>query len=105
MLYKIDESELTIEGVREESDAIYDAIESRIEEFNYIDRRATSFRYPVEKDGKPTLGAPLYEEEMLQVKGVVEALEFYLGGISCGVYETSNAAIEALVGDQYGITE
>ena len=95
LLYQIDSSELAIEGVREEFDAKYDAIESRIKEFNDIDSRATSFRYPVEKDGTATLGTPLYDEEMLQVKDIVEALEHYLAGMSCGVYEISNAVLEA----------
>jgi len=89
--YKIDASELDIEGVREEIDEKYNAIESRIREFNDIDERATSFRYPVEKrSGEPTLGIPLSNDELLQVKGVVEALEFYLSGISCGVNETTS---------------
>ena len=96
LLYKIDASELAIEGVREEIDEKYDAIEARIKEFNDIDKRATTFRYPEEKSGEPTLGTPLYEEELLQVKGAVEALEFYLAGISCGVHESSNEVLEAL---------
>ena len=96
LLYKIDENELAIAGLRQESDVKYDAIENRIKEFHDIDERATRFRYPVEKTGAPTLGIPLYEEELLQVKSVVEALEFYLSGISCGVYETINGVLEAL---------
>jgi hypothetical protein len=96
LLYKIDANELAIEGVRQESDVKYDAIENRIKEFNDIDKRATSFRYPVEKTEEPTLGIPLYENELLQVKDVVEALEFYLSGISCGVYETINGVLETL---------
>ena len=96
LLYKIDASELDIEGVREEVDVKYDAIENRIKEFNDVDRRATSFRYPVEKSGEPTLGIPLSKGELLHVKGVVDALEFYLSGISSGVYETINEVLEAL---------
>ena len=96
LLYKIDASELAVEGVREEADEKYGAIENRIEEFNEIDRRATSFRYPVEKDGEATSGIPLYEEELLQVKGVIAALDLYLSGISCGVHETINEVLEEL---------
>ena len=95
LLHQIGGTELAIESVREEFDAKCDAIESRIKEFNDIDRHATNFRYPMEKDGTATLGTPLSKEEMLQVKGVVEALEYYLAGISCGVYETSNAVLKA----------
>lgn len=97
LLYKVDADELAVEGVCEEFDAIYDAIEERIKEFNGIDERATSFRYPEEKNGEPTLGAPLGVEELLQVKSVVDVLEFYLAGIRCGVSETVGETLEALV--------
>ena len=80
----------------EETEALHDAIERRIREFDDIDRRATSFRYPVEQNGNPPLGVPLYDGELLQVKGVVDALEYYLAGISCGVHETSSQICEAL---------
>lgn len=97
LLYKVDADELLIEGVREELDAKYDAIEERIKEFSDIDERATTFRYPEEKNGEPTLGAPLAVAELLQVKSVVDALEFYLAGIRTGVSETISNALEALV--------
>ena len=100
LLNEIDRSELAIEGVREEADAKYNAIESRITEFSDIDKGATGFRYPVQRDGTATLGTPLSKEEMLQVKGVVEALEYYLAGISCGVYETSTAVFKANQGKE-----
>ena len=96
LLYQIDASELDIEGVREQVDAKYDAIENRIKEFNDVDGQATSFRYPVKKNGEPTLGIPLSKSELLHVKGVVDALEFYLSGISCGVHETITGVLEAL---------
>ena len=97
LLYKVDADELAIEGVREETDDKYDAIEERIKEFSDIDARATTFRYPEEKNGEPTLGAPLGVEELLQVKSVVDALEFYLAGIRCGVSETISKTLEVLV--------
>ncbi len=96
LLYRVDANELATEGVREQSDAKYDAIEDRIKEFDDIDRKATSFRYPVDKNGKPTAGVALGHKEMLQVKNVVAALEFYLSGIGCGVSEAVNEAHEAL---------
>ena len=96
LLYKIDADELAIEGVREETDEKFDAIENRIKEFNDIDERATSFRYPVEKDGEPTSGVPLSKDELLQVKGATDALELYLSGISCGVHETISGMYESL---------
>ena len=97
LLYKVDADELAVEGVREETDSKYDAIEERIKEFSGIDERATSFRYPEEHTGEPTLGAPLDVKELVQVKSVVDVLEFYLDGIRCGVSETVSAALEALV--------
>ena len=97
LLYKIDASELAIEGVREEIDEKYDAIEQRIQEFHDIDERSTSFRYPVERGGEPALGTPLSNDELLQVKSVVDAFHFYLSGISCGVAETTSALLDELV--------
>ncbi len=97
LLCKIDAGELAIEGVRKEINEKYDAIGNRIKEFNDIDERATSFRYPVERtNGEPTLGIPLSNDELLQVKSVVNALEFYLSGISCGVAETTSALLDEL---------
>lgn len=98
LLYKIDADELAIEGVRKETDEKYDAIENRIKEFNDIDEQSTSFRYPVERrSGEPTLGIPLSNDELLQVKSVVDALESYLSGIICGVAETTSALLDELV--------
>ena len=96
LLLKIDANAVGEGEALEESNALYDVIESRIREFNDIDRRATSFRYPVQKNGEPTPGVPLYDGELLQVKGVVNALEYYLAGISCRVHETSSQICEAL---------
>ena len=97
LLYKIDASDLTIEGVREEIDAKYDVIEQRIKEFHDIDSTATRFRYPEDKNGNPSSGVLLDKSELLQVKGVIEALEYYLSGISCGIAETTSAILEELV--------
>ena len=96
LLDRIDSDAINTDELLEERDTLYDAIEARIKEFDDIDQRATSFRYPVEKNGKPTLGLPLYKPELVQVKGVVDALDYYLAGISCGIDEISSQICEAL---------
>ena len=96
LLDRIDSYAVGTDELPEERNTLYDAIEARVKEFDDIDRRATSFRYPVEKSGETTLGVPLYKPELIQVKGVVEALDYYLAGISCGVDETSSQVCEAL---------
>jgi hypothetical protein len=96
LLDQIDSYVVGTDELPEDRNDLYDAIEARIREFSDIDQRATSFRYPVEKNGEPTPGVPLYKEELVQVKGVVDALDYHLGGISCGVHDISSQVCEAL---------
>ena len=74
----------------------YDAIQGRVGEFHQIDRGSTAFRYPVSRDGEPSLKKLACDQQavtptinLMQVKWVVNGIAAFLEGTIDMAYEAS----------------
>lgn len=72
-----------------------DIIEDRLKELNSVDIRSDSFRYPVDKQGKPTL-AGLRHINLKHLKEVVQGISNFLDDSSIGMGEYLNAKHEMM---------
>ena len=96
LLLVIDDEVRTNDAAFAEANAIYDAIEERIKEFNRIDPKSFNFRYPTDQKMKERILAPLPgDQELSHVKDMVEVVANYFGSIATWVHEERNHIIEA----------
>ena len=73
---------------------ILNAIEARIKEFEKIDERSFSYRYPIDKKNNPSLGPLPRDQELRKVADVVETIEVYFGGFRAWIHDYRTAMTE-----------
>ena len=73
----------------------YDAIQARVSEFHQIDRDSTAFRYPVSRDGEPSLQGLADHQQAATPKINLIQVKWVVGGIAAFLEGTIDMAYEA----------
>ncbi len=97
LLEEIDKDELArlSKDGRNKRETDLDAVQEDINKFSEWDPNSYAFRYPVDKNGKPSISASeLRNINFKSLQELVERISYWLDGISVGVWECLKAKQE-----------